>query len=83
MESGDAGELDRSKVHDDHLSTAVEHQLGRCRPHAGGATDHEDALVVVAERVEKAHAASPLVAEGRCPSDSLERTLARTAPLRS
>jgi len=46
-------------VHDDDFGTGVEGQLGGRGTHAGGASDHQDALAVVTECIEQRHVLSP------------------------
>jgi len=48
-----AGQLHLGEVHHDDLSAGVLHQLGRGRPHTGGAPDNQDPLSVVAECIEQ------------------------------
>ena len=53
MNGFDAGKRHLGEVHHHHLGTGVTRQLCRGRPHAGGSTDHQDLLAVVAECVEQ------------------------------
>ena len=50
-----AGERDLGAVHHHDLGARVLRQLGGRRAHAGGATDHQCSLALVAEGVEQAH----------------------------
>jgi len=49
------GQGDLGEVHDHHLGSGVQDQLGGGGTHAGGATDHEDPLPVVAKCVKERH----------------------------
>ncbi len=49
----DPGQLHVGEVHHHDLGAGVAGQLGRGGTHAGGATDHEDALAVVTECIEQ------------------------------
>ena len=50
-----AGQRDLGEVHDHDLGAGALQQLGRGRAHAGGATDDDGALAVVAECIERRH----------------------------
>ena len=63
-----ARQRDLGEVHHHDLGTGVLRQLGGGGAHAGGATDHQDPLAVVAECIEQCHVVSPPDERRRVPS---------------
>ncbi len=67
-------------VEDDDLGAGVLDDLGDRGTHAGGAADHGGTLALVGERVEQAHATTPLTFRSMIESISMPRPVRISSP---